>query len=263
MYTKISSTQNPLIKTIAILQEKSRERRKKELFIIEGKREISLALAGNYELEKILFLPKLINSAFLIQFKATTLIEVSQQVYDKIAYRNSTEGILAIAKTKSLSLEMIKLPKNPLILIAESPEKPGNIGALLRTADAANLDAVFIVNPKTDMYNPNIIRSSVGCIFTNQIAIGSIAEINTFLKKHYITSYAAALTNNAAPYHKQDYTKSSALIVGTEATGLSPEFLADIDKSIIIPMQGKIDSMNVSVAAGILIFEAKRQRDFR
>jgi TrmH family RNA methyltransferase len=263
MYKEISSLQNPLIKEVVLLQEKSRERRKKELFIIEGQREVQLALAGNYKIETLLILSDLVSSDFLDQFDKHQIISVSKTVYDKIAYRNSTEGVLAIAKTKDLNLEnIIFKTKNPLILIAESPEKPGNIGALLRTADAANLDAVFIANPKTDLYNPNIIRSSVGCLFTNQIATGTTAEIVDFLKKQNITSYAAALKDNATYYHEQDYSKASALIVGTEATGLSDEFIAEVDNIIIIPMQGKIDSMNVSVAAGILIFEAKRQRGF-
>ncbi len=151
--------------------------------------------------------------------------------------------------------------ENPLILIAEAPEKPGNIGAILRTADAAKVDAVFIANPKTDLYNPNIIRSSVGCVFTNQIATGSTSEIIDFLKKNNISIYAAAL-QASKPYHQIDFTQSAAIVVGTEATGLSQEWRENSTQNIIIPMSGEIDSMNVSVAAGILIFEAKRQRGF-
>ena len=151
---------------------------------------------------------------------------------------------------------------NPLILVAEAPEKPGNIGALLRTADAANVDAVIIANPKTDLYNPNIIRSSVGCVFTNQIATGTTQEVIEFLNNHNINIYCAAL-NASADYHTQDFTKPTAIVVGTEATGLSSEWLKNSTQNIIIPMQGEIDSMNVSVAAGILIFEAKRQRGFQ
>lgn len=263
MYKEITSVQNSLIKNVVLLQEKSRERRKQGLFIIEGKREINLALAGDYEIATIFFLEDIITSDFINQFGKSTCIQVSKQVYDKIAYRNTTEGVLAIAKTKDLALESIVFKnKKPLVLIAESPEKPGNIGALLRTADAANIDAVLIANPKTDMYNPNVIRSSVGCVFTNQLATGTTTEIIAFLKEHNITSYGAALTETATAYHTHDFTKATALIVGTEATGLSDMFLDNIDETIIIPMQGKIDSMNVSVAAGILVFEAKRQRNF-
>ncbi|NQY06711.1 MAG: RNA methyltransferase, partial [Flavobacteriaceae bacterium] len=188
--------------------------------------------------------------------------EISQEVYKKIAYRDSTEGIIALIKTKNhtLDAELIKA-ENPLILIAEAPEKPGNIGALLRTADAANVDLVCIANPKTDLYNPNIIRSSVGCLFTNTVAIGSTAEIISFLNDKQIHIYAATL-QNSNNYHEVDFTEASAIVVGTEATGLSEEWRTAATKNINIPMQGEIDSMNVSVAAGILIFEAKRQRNF-
>jgi TrmH family RNA methyltransferase len=150
---------------------------------------------------------------------------------------------------------------NPLILVAEAPEKPGNIGALLRTADAAGVDAFIIANPKTDLFNPNIIRSSVGCVFTNSIATGTAEEIITFLKEKNIQIYCAAL-QASKNYHLQNYTGPTAIVVGTEATGLSREWLEQSTQNVVIPMQGEIDSMNVSVAAGILIFEAKRQRVF-
>lgn len=202
----------------------------------------------------------------------TEFIEISSEIYEKLAYRGSTEGVLAIAHTKDLNISklVISAPLNDrsqsgaeglLILIAEAPEKPGNIGALLRTADAAKVDAVIIANPKTDMYNPNIIRSSVGCLFTNKVATGSTSEIISFLKENNINIYCAAL-QASLPYHTCDFKKSTAIVVGTEATGLSDEWLQNSTQNIIIPMQGEIDSMNVSVAAGILIFEAKRQRGF-
>ena len=165
-------------------------------------------------------------------------------------------------RPSSLELNELNIKsENPLILIAEAPEKPGNIGALLRTADAANVDAVIIANPKTDLYNPNIIRSSVGCVFTNQVATGSTEDIISFLKKNNINIYCAAL-QASENYHTKDYTKPTAIVVGTEATGLSNEWLKHSTQNIIIPMQGAIDSMNVSVAAAIVIFEAKRQRQF-
>src|SRR5690606_15875508 len=184
-------------------------------------------------------------------------------VYHKIAYRGSTEGIIGVGIAKDLSLEELKLENSkPLILVAEAPEKPGNIGALLRTADAANVDAVLVANPKTDMFNPNIIRSSVGCVFTNRLATGTTSEIINFLKEKNIAVYGAAL-QASVPYHSIDFNSPTAIVVGTEATGLSEEWLENTSRNIIIPMQGEIDSMNVSVAAGILIFEAKRQRDFK
>jgi len=262
MIKLISSTQNPFIKQLIQLKDKSRERKKSGLFLIEGEREISLALKGGYEFKTILFYPELfsqekINSLIVNQID---IIEVSKDVYQKLAYRETTEGVIAVAKTKNLSIKSISLTAtNPLILVVEAPEKPGNIGALLRTADAANVDAVIIANPKTELYNPNIIRSSIGCVFTNQMATGSTQEIIEFLKTNNINIYCAAL-QASTDFQTQDYTKPTAIVVGTEATGLTNEWLENSHQNIIIPMQGEIDSINVSVAAGILIFEAVRQR---
>lgn len=259
----ITSVQNPFIKSLVLLQEKAKARKQSGTFLIEGQREITLALKGNYEIETILFLPEFISETQIAEFSKNQIecIAISKEVYQKLAYRDTTEGILAVAKSKSHQLSDLKLSENPLILIAEAPEKPGNIGALLRTADAAHLDAVIIANPKSDLYNPNSVRSSVGCLFTNQIATGTTTEIIDFLKKRNINFYCATL-QNSTPYHTQDFTKPTALVVGTEATGLTEEWRDQATQNIIIPMQGEIDSMNVSVAAAILIFEAKRQRNF-
>ena len=264
MYKEITSIQNQFVKDILQLQEKSRTRKKLGLFVIEGQREIQLALKGGYTLESLLFCEEIISEEVLTALGVlpSKIIKISKDVYKKLARRGSTEGILAVFKSKELSLSSIKFKRNnPLILVAEAPEKPGNIGALLRTADAANLDAVLIANPKTDIYNPNIIRSSVGCVFTNQIATANTAAIISFLKENNISIYCAELTASTA-YQKVDYTNSSAIVVGTEATGLTNEWLNNSDQNILIPMQGEIDSMNVSVSAGVLIFEAKRQRNF-
>lgn len=260
---QITSIQNPLVKSLLQLQEKSKARKQSGTFLIEGIREIELALKGGYVIETILFLPEMVSENQLKAFgNDTQLIEISDDVYQKLAYRDSTEGILAVAKTKKMELAQLNLPKNALILIAEAPEKPGNIGALLRTADAAALDAVIIANPKSDMYNPNIVRSSVGCLFTNNIAIGTTSEIISFLQANNINIFCATL-QDSKPYHEQDFTGATALVVGTEATGLTQDWRDAATQNIIIPMQGAIDSMNVSVAAAILIFEAKRQRGFK
>jgi TrmH family RNA methyltransferase len=259
---EITSIQNPIIKSLVQLQEKAKARKQSATFLIEGKREISIAIKGGYEIETLLFLPEICSETETRKFsKNAEIIAISKDVYQKLAYRDTTEGILAVAKTKSLRLSDLELSENPLILVAEAPEKPGNIGALLRTADAANLDAVIIANPKSDLYNPNIVRSSVGCLFTNQIATGTTSEIIAFLKERKINFYCATLQNSTS-YHTQDYTTPTALVVGTEATGLTEEWRKKATQNIIIPMQGEIDSMNVSVAAAILIFEAKRQRGF-
>ena len=165
------------------------------------------------------------------------MITISKEVYQKISHRKTTEGVIAIAKSKEFELDNLILSDNPLILIAEAPEKPGNIGALLRTADAANLDAVIIANPKTDLYNPNIIRSSVGCVFTTNIAVGNTNEIIDFLKKKEIQSYAAALHDESVDYTDIDFKSASAIIVGTESTGLSDDWLENATKKIIIPYE--------------------------
>jgi TrmH family RNA methyltransferase len=264
MSKSISSVKNPFVKKIVQLQSSSKERKRNGLFIIEGIREIKLALEGGFSIETLLFCPEIIaeNDINFIS-NADEVISISSDVYKKIAYRTSTEGVIVIAKVKERKLNSLKFTsKNPLLLVAEAPEKPGNIGALLRTADAANIDAVLIANPKTDLYNPNIIRSSVGCIFTNTIATGSSEEIISFLKDNSIPVYCAAL-QASKPYTTCDFKSSTAIVVGTEADGLSKDWLENSTQNIIIPMQGVIDSMNVSVAAGILIFEAKRQRSFK
>lgn len=261
----ISSAQNPLVKRILLLKDKSRERKKSGFFILEGKRELSLALKAGYAIETLCYCENLLDihqlEAEIAIEQTVSTISFSLDVYKKVAYRDTTEGVIAIVKAKSHKLPDLKLKKeNPFILVAEAPEKPGNIGALLRTADAANLDAVLIANPKTDLYNPNIIRSSVGCVFSRTIALGTTTEIINYLKSIDCKIYCAAL-NASENYTAVGYTDTTAIVVGTEATGLSEEWLANSDKNIIIPMEGEIDSMNVSVSAAILIFEGKRQRN--
>ncbi len=264
-HKQITSPQNPFIKQLVQLKEKSRERKKIGQFLIEGKRELSLSIKGGYEVETVLFFPELFSESEVKAMSQYNLeiIEISKEVFQKLAHRDTTEGVIAVVNSKSHQLETLKLEsKNPLILVAEAPEKPGNIGALLRTADAANVDAVIIANPKSDLYNPNIIRSSVGCVFTTEIAMASSEDVIAFLKKYNFNIFAAIL-QESEPYHTQDYTLPTAIVVGTEATGLTQEWRDAATHNISIPMQGDIDSMNVSVAAGILIFEAKRQRDFK
>lgn len=264
MTKKITSTQNPLIKELFQIQEKSRIRRQKNVFLIEGVREIKLALQGGYQLEKILVNTDIISLSQvqgIISAQSIDLIEVSNLVYQKLAFRSSTEGVIAVAKSKDLHISKLqKNTKNPLFIVAEAPEKPGNIGALLRTADAAGVDAVIIANPKTDMYNPNIIRSSVGCLFTTPIGVGTTSEIIDFLNKHKVSIYTTSL-EASIPYHSVDYQKASAIVMGTEATGVSEEWLFNSSQNIIIPMFGKVDSMNLSVSAAVIIFEAIRQRN--
>lgn len=267
----ISSPNNAIIRKVEQLQRKSKSRKQEGLFMVEGQREIQLCNRGGFKLETILVCGDIL--LHTSDFTATDvydhlelqqhpeIISVTIDVYEKIAYRSGTEGVIAFAKAKSQQLNDLPLSSNPLILVAESIEKPGNIGALLRTADAAKVDAVILANPVADLYNPNVIRSSVGCVFTVPVASASTAETVAFLKEHNIDLYAATLQTSVR-YDRMDFKKSCAIAMGTEATGLSQELRDAATENIIIPMSGEIDSMNVSVSAAILLFEAKRQRDF-
>ncbi len=263
MHFKITSTQNPKVKSLLAL-EKPRERRKQQLFIIEGKKEIGLALEAGYRIGNLFFCDEIVTQAELqeLQLEDKLLIPVSKDVFDKIAIRESTGGLLAVAEQKTHRLEDIKLKSNPLILILEGVEKPGNLGAVLRTADAANVDAIIICDPQTDFYNPNVIRSSVGCVFTKQIAAASSEETIDWLKKNNISIFCTYLKASKS-YHQTDFTKASAIVMGTEATGLSDIWVKNSFANIIIPMLGKIDSMNVSNATAVVVYEAMRQRDFK
>ena len=258
---QITSLQNPLVKHLFTLTQKSKQRRDHQQFLIEGKREISLAIEAGYLVEQLFFCPTILSQQEVAHcFSGYRCTAISPQVYEKLTYRSSTEGVLALAQCKEHALSGLYFQKaHPLVLVAEAPEKPGNIGALLRTADAAGVDAVCIANPKTDLYNPNIIRSSIGTIFTLPIFTGSSQEIISFLQKEHFSIYCAALSASL-PYDEVSYKGRTAIVVGTEDIGLSPTWLEASSQNIIIPMQGKIDSMNVSVSAAILIFEAVRQR---
>lgn len=259
----ISSLQNPEIKFLIQLQEKAKNRKKNGFFLIEGQREILLALKGGYKIDNLYFCKDYCSEDILNEIYSintiSSLIEISSEVYKKLAYRDTTEGLLAVAQIKTTQLSDLKLKENPIILVAEALEKPGNIGAILRTADAAKVDAVILANPTTDLFNPNVIRSSVGCLFTNQIAQASSLEVIEFLKSKSIAIFCAIL-QEAKPYHQQNYKTPCAIVVGTEATGLTQIWRENSKANIKIPMEGAIDSMNVSVAAAILLFEAKRQR---
>ena len=187
------------------------------------------------------------------------MIPVSKEVFDKIAVRENSGGVIVVAEMKAHRLEDLKLSENPLILVLESVEKPGNLGALLRTADAAGVDAVIICDPQTDFYNPNVIRSSIGCVFTQPVASSTSVEAIDWLKRHHIKIFCAYL-QSSQPYHQIDFKQRSAIVMGTESTGLTEEWVKSSDSNIIIPMFGKIDSMNVSTSAAVLVFEAVRQR---
>ncbi len=262
---KIVSLQNARIKQIAKLQSKARERKNSGLFVIEGAREISLAKTAGYEIESIFICPELFSKSdypgLLSQIHTNFQFEVSGAVFEKMAYREGSDGLLAVVKPHSHTLADLKLPENPFIIVLEAVEKPGNLGAILRTADASRADAVVVCDPLTDLYNPNVIRSSVGCLFSVPVAVCSNAEGLDFMKSRNIRTFAAELTASKW-YHETDFTKPSAIIMGTEADGLTDFWLKNADARIKIPMRGKIDSLNVSVSTAIITFEGMRQRNF-
>jgi TrmH family RNA methyltransferase len=259
----ITSTQNPKVKSLLAL-EKPRERRKQQLFIVEGKKEISLALKAGYSIGNLFYCVDIVPETDLAALGVADklLLPVSQEVFDKIAVREGSGGVIAVAQMKTNRLDDLALGKNPLVVVLESVEKPGNLGAILRTADAAGVDAVIVCDPQTDFYNPNVVRSSLGCVFTQPIASATTDETIAWLRKLGINLYCTYL-KASKPYHEIDYRGPSAIVMGTEATGLSDTWVKQSNANIIIPMQGTIDSMNVSTATAVVVFEACRQRGFK
>lgn len=258
--TVITSHHNPKIKSLLSL-EKPRERRSLQLFVIEGKKEIGMALEAGYKIGNLFYCVDIFPETDLkaLGIEDKFLVPVTQEVFDKIAVRENSGGVVAVAEMKMHRLEDIRLPENPMVLVLESVEKPGNLGAILRTSDAAGLDAVIICDPQTDFYNPNVVRASLGCVFTQPIASASSTETIQWLKKNKVSIFSTYLKASER-YDLVDYRGPSAIVMGTEATGLSDEWVRQSDKNIIIPMRGKIDSMNVSTAAAVVVFEAVRQR---
>ncbi len=289
----ITSAQNPKIKNLLLLQEKSKARREQGLFVVEGRRELEHCREAGFSIRTLFVCREIfgdIDSAenyFLCscpknQFPAESqsvlrhpthseapvisseveksqVIEIPEALYRKVAYRESTEGIIAEVEYKSLKLKDLQLPENPLIMVLESVEKPGNLGAVLRSADAAGVDAVIFCDPLTDLYNPNLIRASIGAIFTVPTVAASSEEAIAFLQERGIQILTAQLQDSSL-YYDVDMRRGTALVMGTEATGLTDVWRKAASAHIRIPMLGRLDSLNVSVSAAILLFEAVRQR---
>ncbi len=257
----ITSTQNPFIKEIIALRD-SKERRSKGLALIDGVRESQRALTCGIIIEKVFFCPKLFNHPIDIQKlfgKKTQLIEVGHKVFEKIAYGERHDGVVSVAKVFQNNLKDLELPANPFIVIIESVEKPGNLGAIIRTCDGVGIDALLICDPKTDVYNPNVIRASTGTVFKIPAVILSKEEAVAFLKKKGIKALGMY------PEAKDIYSKSNlkgplAIVLGAEDEGLSPFWHKQCDIKVKIPMNGLADSLNVSVSAAIVLYEALRQR---
>ena len=252
----ITSKANPKIKNLVRLQKAS-ERREQNRILIEGQREIERAQACGFEIEQLYVCEPLLREPLTI--KAEFIETVTEEVFDKIAYREGSDGLIAVAKPKYKSLAEYKPRKDALIIVLETVEKPGNLGAVMRTADAAGVDAVIIADPATDLYNPNAIRASIGCLFSVPVYACSTEECINWLRKNGITIYCTYL-KASIDYLDADFRKASALVMGTEATGLTDLWRKAASAHIRIPMLGRLDSLNVSVSAAILLFEAVRQR---
>ncbi len=262
----ISSLSNPKIKNIVLLMRKQSARKEQGLMVVEGEKEIFHCLQSGVQVDSVFICQKIAdNETLLASCKKAcpegNLFYITPEVFSKVAYRDDSGGIILLAKTHYPQLHEIILPKKPLIVILEQVEKPGNLGAVLRSCDAAAIHLLIVCDANTDIYNPNVIRSSIGCIFTQQVIACSSDEAISWLQINHISIYAAALQTEVF-YHETDFTQAAALVFGTEATGLSEKWLQAADSIIKIPMLGQIDSLNVSNSVAIMVYEAKRQRGF-
>lgn len=283
----ITSAQNRKVKELLTLVEKSKARSAAGLFVVEGQRELGHCLDAGFIPETLFICGEVMavqNNAVngaktghlaeniegkdgldALVAKAEALnphlgvVQIPAFLYEKVAYRGSTEGIIAEVHSVPRSLEDLRLGESPLVMVLESVEKPGNLGAVLRSADAAGADAVIVCDPLTDIWNPNLIRSSVGAVFSVPVAVCTSADAIAFLKKRGIRILTAQLQDSEW-YYDTDMTGASALVMGTESTGLTQAWRDSADAHIKIPMLGRLDSLNVSVSAAVLLYEAVRQR---
>lgn len=271
----ITSVQNPRVKAVVALQQKSAERRRTGLFVVEGRREVEHCVEMGLEVMELFVCeemggwscdPVAANRTEGMKegkeadgMKAAKVTEVTRSVYEKMAYRGGTEGVMAVVKSQERGLEELDLSEDPLIVVVERVEKPGNLGAILRSADAAGADAVVVCDPLTDLWNPNLIRSSIGAVFTVPCVACGSEECIEFLKAHGIQILTAQLQDSEL-YYDTDMRRGTAIVMGTEATGLTDVWRLAADAHIRIPMLGRLDSLNVSVSAAILLYEAVRQR---
>ncbi len=268
----ISSPQNPKLKALALLREK-KERQATGLCLVEGAREILMAVESGREVATLFFCPAEIapgsaaeETLKVVRAKARQIFELSDAAFAKVAIREGSDGLLASVHFPLWKWEDVfggekhRKAKPALVLAAQNVEKPGNLGALLRTAEAAGVDALVTLDETVDTWNPNVIRASLGCVFRVPVINMSSAEFASKCRETEIKTVAAALAAKSRPYYETDLRGPVAIVMGAEAHGLSPWWLDHADHLAVIQMHGKVDSMNVSVAAGILVFEAVRQR---
>ena len=268
MTESITSAQNPKFRNLLLLREKARERRAQGLFVVEGLRELQHCLEGGFRVKTLFVCPEILSvlpdlgmteGVIPSEARESHVIELPLALYRKAACREGTEGVIAEVYYKERRLEDLKLSDNPLVVVLEAVEKPGNLGAVLRSADAAGADAVLVADPLTDLYNPNLIRASLGGVFTTQVAAATTPELIAWLKARGFRILTAQLQDSEW-YYATDMTGPTALVMGTESTGLTQPWREVADAHIRIPMVGRLDSLNVSVSAAILLFEAVRQR---
>lgn len=257
---KITSTANPRVKDVVKLRNR-RARKETGLFLVEGFREIRRALEHDIEITELWICPALYlgeNEAELVGETTAEIVEASEEPFRKIAYRDRPEGLLAVCRQFDTSLEHVTLGERPLILVVESIEKPGNLGTMIRTASAASADAVIVADPTTDVFNPNVVRASIGTLFAMPIAVCTTDDALAWLREHAIAICAATPSAEVSLW---DARLEGALVVGSEQYGLSDRWLDEADINVRIPMPGSaIDSLNAATSASILLFEAVRQR---
>ena len=259
----ITSGQNPRVKEVVTLQQKSAERKRTGLFVVEGARELMHCMEAGLKVKEVYVCPEIAGEETVDEVWRLTgetgRLEVTPEVYEKMAYRGSTEGVIAVVKARNVGLLDLQLSAEPLLVVVERVEKPGNLGAILRSADAAGADAVVVCDALTDLYNPNLIRSAIGAVFTVPCVVCSSEECIAFLKERGIQILTAQLQDSQL-YYNSDMRRGTAIVMGTESTGLTPMWRKAADAHIRIPMLGRLDSLNVSVSTAILLFEAVRQR---
>ena len=260
---KITSLQNGRVKQVCALQQKAAARHDSGLFVVEGMREVERCAAAGYEIATLFVCREIAEAGVPVAQPDTEVCEVSPQVYEKMAYRGTTEGVLAVVRQKRLALSdltaLCSEDEAALLVVLESVEKPGNLGAVLRSADAAHATAVIVCDTRCDIFNPNLIRSSLGARFSVPLIACSSEDCIAYLKQQGIQMLTAQL-QDSSPYYSVDMTKATALVMGTESTGLTQQWREAADTHILIPMLGTVDSLNVSVSTAILLYEAVRQR---
>jgi len=258
----ISSLQNPRVKQLVKLREDKRQRQKDGLILVEGHDELTLALACGFKPQTLLTAPELVRQPLEFPHAETAspeILTLSRAVFEKISYRDNPDGWLGVFTMPNFSLADLTLSENPLVIVAESVEKPGNLGAILRTADAAQVDAVLICDPRVDVWNPNVIRASRGAVFAVPVVEVASSEALTWLRSRKMRVLAA--TPSAEALHTDvDMRGALAIAVGTEDKGLTDFWMQNADLRVKIPMGGKVNSLNVSIATALLTYEAIRQR---